>query len=460
MRQILLVLALAFCTSQAFAQEIAIRDDGFVIFNPGTPRTLNITFTLINVPRSELNNSEAQDQARRLVISRLDVCLEQINCPQIATWRNGMGVDQTDFFSLDPALFVDFLGVSVQRQQRNQNLLDITYTLTLERTTSEAFEVGQTVALNFQVNGNNDATFTKDAIEQPDIITQISRFEATPQNKSIVLSWAAVESVTFNDDSGTTGQATGVQVYGLKLEGDDLNNYSIDFGDIATSNSDDGNAQVPNCSLTANAEAGTCSFTCDAPGYIDANKVPNTPLISQFEAGTGNSLTFENLDVDSYYAFFPQIQTNGLLEEKSDGSYTAPCAVSSPVLVLTYAELSGAETSKQQNPTCFIATAAYGHPLANELNELRWFRDEILMTTEFGRNLVDFYYEHSPSLAEKMVFSDKAKAFVRSGLWLPIKAIRWYRSEPISFLLSLMAALGLMTAVFFLGMKRRANYNA
>jgi len=48
---------------------------------------------------------------------------------------------------------------------------------------------------------------------------------------------------------------------------------------------------------------------------------------------------------------------------------------------------------------CFIATAAYGTPMAEEIDILRQFRDQYLLTNAIGTAFVDLYYNMSPPLA-------------------------------------------------------------
>jgi hypothetical protein len=51
-------------------------------------------------------------------------------------------------------------------------------------------------------------------------------------------------------------------------------------------------------------------------------------------------------------------------------------------------------------PPCFVATAAYGSPLADEIWALRRFRDRYLMTNPAGRAFVDTYYSFGPYAAD------------------------------------------------------------
>jgi hypothetical protein len=65
---------------------------------------------------------------------------------------------------------------------------------------------------------------------------------------------------------------------------------------------------------------------------------------------------------------------------------------------------------------CFIATAAYGTPMAEEIQVLREFRDEYLVTNPVGSTLVDIYYRVSPPIAEFITERPSLKPIVRAGL--------------------------------------------
>lgn len=65
---------------------------------------------------------------------------------------------------------------------------------------------------------------------------------------------------------------------------------------------------------------------------------------------------------------------------------------------------------------CFIATAAYGTPMAEEIQVLREFRDEYLLSNPVGKSLVDLYYKVSPPIAEFINEHPGLKPIVRAGL--------------------------------------------
>ena len=65
---------------------------------------------------------------------------------------------------------------------------------------------------------------------------------------------------------------------------------------------------------------------------------------------------------------------------------------------------------------CFIATATYGTTMAEEIQILREFRDEYLLTNPLGQALVGLYYGISPPIAEFIAEHPGLKPIVRAGL--------------------------------------------
>ncbi|HNQ34798.1 MAG TPA: FG-GAP-like repeat-containing protein [bacterium] len=79
-------------------------------------------------------------------------------------------------------------------------------------------------------------------------------------------------------------------------------------------------------------------------------------------------------------------------------------------------DLSSTVSVQSADDNCFIATAAFGSPLAREVNALRRFRDTFLLRHGWGRAFVRFYYRHSPPLARFIRPRPFWCAVVRSGL--------------------------------------------
>jgi len=73
---------------------------------------------------------------------------------------------------------------------------------------------------------------------------------------------------------------------------------------------------------------------------------------------------------------------------------------------------------------CFIATAAYGTPMTEEIKVLRSWRDQALLTNRGGRTLVKIYYMISPSIASHIRGSETKRRVFRTLIDPIIKHLR------------------------------------
>ena len=77
--------------------------------------------------------------------------------------------------------------------------------------------------------------------------------------------------------------------------------------------------------------------------------------------------------------------------------------------------------------SCFIATAAYGSPMAKEVDSLRDFRDGVLLKTKFGQESVAWYYRTSPPIADELAKYPNLRAGVRAVLTPLVRFSQWIR---------------------------------
>jgi hypothetical protein len=102
---------------------------------------------------------------------------------------------------------------------------------------------------------------------------------------------------------------------------------------------------------------------------------------------------------------------------------------------------------------CFVATAAYGSYDGEMVLPLRRFRDEVLVPSEAGRELVACYYQYGPRWARAIRSSDAVRGVARAAL---LPAVGMAMASELGAVEWLLLAAGLALAAWCLWMCRRA----
>jgi hypothetical protein len=130
--------------------------------------------------------------------------------------------------------------------------------------------------------------------------------------------------------------------------------------------------------------------------WLHANQISDiTPLVDNGGLSGGDWVTvcYNPLDEDSVNIDIPALRGRGVY-------------ISCPVAT--------------EDGGCFIATAAYGTSTAEELNTLRAFRDEVLLESAVGSQLVEWYYQTSPPVADFISEHEGLRTLVRELLVDPV----------------------------------------
>lgn len=99
-------------------------------------------------------------------------------------------------------------------------------------------------------------------------------------------------------------------------------------------------------------------------------------------------------------------------EELTGLSEVAPIQLTAPAPPKPAPDLKSSEKAAKKK-FCFIATAAYGSPLAPEVVLLQNFRDTYLSRSALGEKFIRAYYRSSPSLAAWIRHNAAGRFFTR-----------------------------------------------
>jgi PKD repeat protein/pimeloyl-ACP methyl ester carboxylesterase len=172
-------------------------------------------------------------------------------------------------------------------------------------------------------------------------------------------------------------------------------------------------------------------------GPFDKEMVISIPYVDLNEDGIVDSANIDELTLDAYWyddkAGEWKILSDALIFPKEN-------IVTVKTNHFSIFGIAGIERPQENSPqpenpvqqdsgasgggTCFIATAAFGSPVAGEVVALRGFRDQYLLKSEAGREFVNFYYRFSPPIAKFIENKPLIKTFLRYHIKLLVSLVQ------------------------------------
>jgi hypothetical protein len=234
----------------------------------------------------------------------------------------------------------------------------------------------------------------------------------------------ATKTITANNSTTYTYSANDTDKYGNNIG---ANSSWVDFivlGEPPAGTLVFTNNIVSNCTkagtwtISANESAtitGTATLVVNPATAQSITIAPKAATVT-----SGDKVTYTATAKDVYnnnFAVTAAFSINGTAGGSwSSNVYTAEHPGTWTV-VGTYGALTPDTATLYVQPAmCFIATAAYGTPMAQEIQILRAFRDGYLLTNPLGRALVAFYYRTSPPIAQFITEHPSLKPIVRAML--------------------------------------------
>ena len=225
----------------------------------------------------------------------------------------------------------------------------------------------------------------------PDEVPEFTKIEGV--NRGLTINWNAASTVKYTDGASRTVPKLNIIL--IEQSG----SQNIDFAtesyipDLTGAGAD---AAGGNCTLNPNE---TNCLTCAQTAYLDLTALKNKEAASNGMIhvgsipGSGGGVTFTDLKPDTNYIAFMQYER---------GIKRSACASGTPILDVTLSDRNGEGTAGKGNPSCFVASVAFGSRIHPYIGHLRWLRDAYLLKFDFGKQFVSWYYKNGEELAKRV----------------------------------------------------------
>jgi hypothetical protein len=317
---------------------------------------------------------------------------------------------------------------------------------------------GDTVTVQLTSSGNysttTNATLTIGGISDTfSVTTQSATSDMTPDQFTLTDQTNATLSTVITSNTITVSginTAAPISITGgtYSING---GSYTSASGTVSNSNTvtvkltSSGNySTTTNATLTIGGISDTFSVTTQsAPSDMTPNQFTFT---DQTDAALSTAITSNTITVSGITSTTP-ISITGGTYSINGGSYTSADGTVNPDDTVTVQQTSSGNHSTTTDATltiggisdtfsvttissssggggesgggggCFIATAAFGSPLAGQVEILRQFRDRYLLTNAPGQKFVAWYYRNGPAAANYIKDKPLIKAAVRMTLY-------------------------------------------